>query len=222
MSEDNSIPFLGIPNCKVVLASSSTTRQNILRSAGVDFKVFSAIIDEESVRASAINDDMLPSDIAVLLATLKAMAVFKKLMLSKSLNDRSYIIGCDQILLFNNQIISKPTSIASAKKQLLILSGHEHKLLSAIVLIHDGQKIWHHLAEASLTMQRFDADFAEAYVQHLGFSALQSSGLYQIETIGSSLFSKITGDYFEILGLPLLPLLAILREHGLCPIEVFK
>ena len=108
-----------------------------------------------------------------------------------------------------------------AKDQLIWLSGKLHNLFSAIVLLRDGQRIWHHLAESSLTMRAFDTAFAEAYIRHIGDAALFSPGAYQIESVGTSLFAKIEGDHFDILGLPLLPLLAILREHGLSPLEPF-
>ena len=87
------------------------------------------------------------------------------------------------------------------------------------MLLRDGQRIWHHLAESALIMRQFDAVFADSYIQHIGDAALLSPGAYQIESVGMSLFSKIDGDHFDILGLPLLPLLGILREHGLSPVE---
>ena len=120
----------------------------------------------------------------------------------------------------HDQILAKPKTLAAAKKQLLELAGKRHELLSAIVLLHNGRRIWHHLARSSLTMRQFDDDFASAYLQHIHKAALWSPGAYQIESVGASLFVEIKGDYFDILGLPLLPLLAILNEHGLCPMEL--
>ena len=212
-------PFLGLPNATILLASASLARQNILRSAGIDFGILPVAIDEAQVRSTALADDMKPEDIATLLAFLKAQAASQRLAAASTGSSATYVIGADQILVCDGKIINKPANIAAAKDQLLWLAGKSHKLFSAIVLLRDGQRIWHHLAESALTMRQFDAMFADSYVQHIGDAALWSPGAYQIETVGTSLFSKIDGDHFDILGLPLLPLLAILREHGLTPLE---
>ena len=214
-------PFLGLPNANILLASASVARQNILRSAGIDFEALPVVIDEAQVRAGALADDMLPEDIVVLLAFLKAQAASQHLPASALESSTTYVIGADQILVCEGKIINKPATIAAAKDQLLWLTGKPHKLFSAIVLLRDGQRIWHHLAESVLTMRQFDEVFADSYIQHIGDAALWSPGAYQIESVGTSLFSKIDGDYFDILGLPLLPLLGILRENGLSPVERF-
>ena len=215
---DNS-PFLGLPHATITLASASVTRQNILRAAGIDFNIAPTAIDEAHVRADAQAGDMAADEMAVLLAFLKAQAVSQILVHTQLPTNSSYIIGCDQILLMDDHIMAKPESLSAAKQQLLMLAGKQHELLSAIVLIRDGQRIWHHLARASLTMCQFDAAFVDAYTQRIGEAALWSPGAYQIESVGSSLFARINGDHFDILGLPLLPLLGILREHGLRPLE---
>ena len=214
-------PFLGVPNANILLASASVARQNILRSAGIDFKILTVGIDEAQVRSSALADDMMPEDIAVLLALLKAQATSQHLAAAPTESSTDYIIGTDQILVCEGQIINKPDNIVAAKDQLLWLAGKPHKLFSAIVLLRDGQRIWHYLAESVLIMRHFDAVFADSYINHIGDAALRSPGAYQIESVGTSLFSKIDGDHFDILGLPLLPLLGILREHGLSPVECF-
>ena len=211
--------FLGLPSAKITLASASATRQKVLWAAGIDFDMMPAAIDESRVRDDAKADDMAADDIAVFLAFLKGQAVAQIIAQSQSPTNPSYVIGCDQILLFENQIVAKPRTMTDAKRQLLMLSGKQHELLSAIVLIKDGQRIWHHLSVASLTMRQFDDVFANAYIQHIGEAALRSPGAYQIESVGSSLFAKIEGDYFDILGIPLLPLLSVLYEHGLRPVE---
>ena len=214
-------PFLGLPNATIILASASFARQNILRSSGIDFEIFSVTIDEAQVRAGALADDMMPDDIAVLLAFLKAQAASQHFAAVPPTTSSAYVIGADQILVCDGQIINKPSTIVAAKDQLLWLAGKPHKLLSAIVLLRDGQRIWHHLSVSSLTMRQFDAAFVDSYIEHIGDAALWSPGAYQIESVGTSLFSKIDGDHFDILGLPLLPLLGILREHGLSPVERF-
>ena len=217
----HSTPFLGLRNAVILLASASVARQNILRSAGVDFQILPVSIDEAQIRAGALADNMLPEDIAVLLAFLKAKAASQRFAADQPASATAYVIGADQVLVCEGHIINKPTTIAVAKNQLLWLAGKPHKLFSAIVLLRDGQRIWHHLAESALTMRQFDALFADSYIQHICEAALWSPGAYQIESVGTSLFSKIDGEHFDILGLPLLPLLGILREHGLSPVEHF-
>jgi len=218
MTAIDNAPFLGLPHATITLASASVTRQNILRAAGVDFNVAPTAIDEARVRADAQAGDMVADEIAVLLAFLKAQAASQILLPTQS-QTTSYIIGCDQILLIDDHIMAKPESLTDAKQQLLMLAGKQHELLSAIVLIQDGQRIWHHLARASLSMRKFDDAFADAYIRQIGKAALWSPGAYQIESVGLSLFDHIDGDHFDILGLPLLPLLGILHEHGLRPLE---
>ena len=219
MTAQLSKSFLGLPNAKIVLASASVARQNILRSAGIDFDILPVAIDEAHVRAGAFADDMTPEDIAVLLASLKAEAASQRIFSTSKQSSTAYVIGADQILVCEGQIINKPATTLAAKDQLLWLTGKPHKLFSAIVLLRNGQRIWHHLAESALTMRQFDAVFADSYIQYIGDAALRSPGAYQIESVGTSLFSEIDGEYFDILGLPLLPLLGILREHGLSPVE---
>ena len=221
MTEHHAKSFLCLPNATILLASASVTRQNILRSAGIDFEILPVSIDEAQVRLGALADNMMPEDIAVLLAFLKAKAASQRSDTGLLESSTVYVIGADQILVCEGQIINKPATITAAKNQLLWLAGKSHKLFSAIVLLRDGQRIWHHLAESALTMRQFDAVFADSYIQHIGDSALRSPGVYQIESVGMSLFSKIDGDHFDILGLPLLPLLGILRDHGLSPVERF-
>jgi len=153
------------------------------------------------------------------LAFLKAQAASQILLPTQSPTNSSYIIGCDQLLLIDDHIMAKPKSLTEAKQQLMMLAGKQHELLSSIVLIRDGQRIWHHLGRAALTMRKFDDAFADAYIRRVGEAALWSPGAYQIESVGSSLFARIDGDHFDILGLPLLPLLGILHEHGLRPLE---
>ena len=211
--------FLGLPNANIVLASSSIVRQNILCSAGIGFENLPVAIDEAQVQVSALADQIMPEDISVLLASLKAQAAAQRLAAGSPESPIAYIIGADQILVCEGQIINKPVTITEAREQLLWLAGKSHKLYSAVVLLRDGQRIWHHLAESILTMHQFDAVFADSYIKYVGEAALRSPGAYQIESVGTSLFSKIDGDYFDILGLPLLPLLGILRQHGLSPVE---
>ena len=122
-----------------------------------------------------------------------------------------------QILSADHGLVNKPSDLAMARDQLLALSGKTHRLLTAAVPFRDGQRIWHHLATARLTMRVFDAEFVDAYLAVLGDDALISPASYQIEGLGAQLLAGIDGCHYSILGLPLLELLAFLREHGMAP-----
>ena len=176
-------PFLGLPNATILLASASVARQNILRSAGIDFEILPVAIDEDQVRAGALADDMMPEDVAVLLALLKAQSASQRLAAVPTTSSTAYVIGADQILVCEGQIINKPATIAAAKEQLLWLAGKPHKLFSAIVLLRDGQRIWHHLAKSALTMRQFDAVFADSYIQHVGDAADRAAALSSMRAV---------------------------------------
>jgi septum formation protein len=120
-------------------------------------------------------------------------------------------LECDGILF------DKPSDLAAARSQLMALRGREHRLLSAVVLVRDGERVWHHVDRATLTVRDFSTDFLDRYLRSAGDTALSSVGAYQLEGVGAQLFAAIDGDYFTILGLPLLPLLDILREQGILP-----
>lgn len=200
-----------LPIGQFYLASSSATRQSLLASADIDFNVIKAPIDEEMIRQSAQHEDMAFDDIAVLLAHMKAEAALRQ----HPIADDDMILGCDQLLVCGDQIINKPTSIEAAQKQLSFLQGKEHSLLTAAVLFKGGKRIWHHLDKPRLHMRKLDEAEIMRYLDQIGDAAFWSPGSYQIEGPGLHLFSDIRGDYQAILGLPMLPLLGILRAHGL-------
>lgn len=211
-------PFVTLPVGDVILASASATRAKLLTRAGVSFFQYPVMIDEESVREAAIADGITASDIAVKLAEMKATAAYQRLIIEQMVKP-AYILGCDQILVYDGNIFRKPKDIKEAKTQLFALSGKTHQLLTAIVLFQYGERIWHHLSVANLTMRHFDHDFIDGYLSQLGDAAFLSPASYQIESIGVHLFSEIKGCHYSILGIPLLELMMILREHGLAPIE---
>jgi len=153
----------------------------------------------------------------VMLAEMKAAAAVQRLALESDPSP-AFVLGCDQILACDEVIYSKPQDHAMAKAQLMSLSGKTHQLFSAAVLYREGERIWHHLAIAKITMRRFDEEFIESYLDRLGVAAFSSPASYQIENLGAQLLSRIDGCHFSILGLPLLELLGILREHGLKPL----
>ena len=206
--------FTQLPAGDLVLASASSIRAKILRDAGLAHHCYPVSIDEESVRASASAEAVPVGDIAIMLAEMKAAAAVQRLALETEPSP-AFVLGCDQILSCDEVIYSKPQNHDMAKAQLMALSGKTHQLFSAAVLYREGERIWHHLAIAKITMRRFGEDFIDAYLDRLGAAAFSSPASYQIENLGAHLLSRIDGCHFSILGLPLLELLGILREHGL-------
>ena len=212
------VAFTQLPDGDLVLASASSIRAKILHDAGLGYRCYPVAIDEESVRASASAEAVPIGDIAIMLAEMKAAAAVQRLAFETDPSP-AFVLGCDQILACDEVIYSKPQDRAMAKAQIIALSGKTHQLFSAAVLYHNGARIWHHLAIAKITMRRLDEDFIESYLSRLGAAAFSSPASYQIENLGAHLLSRIDGCHFSILGLPLLELLGILREHGLKPVE---
>jgi len=191
----------------VVLASGSETRKSMLTAAGVSFEILPAVIDEEEIKAALLAEGSDPAFIAESLAEHKARVVSRKL-------PSALVIGADQILECEDKLYSKPVDLAAAQQQLRTLRGKDHKLISSVVLFRNGQRLWHNTDSALLRMREFSDGFLDNYVMKLGDDLLQGPGCYKIEGQGIQLFSKITGDHFTILGLPLLALLDYLRLQG--------
>ena len=196
---------------KIYLASASQTRVHLLRAAGVVFDAKASPIDEEAIKQAGVAENVPADDIAITLAELKAQKLASQ--------EAGYIIGCDQLLSCEGAIFSKPRTEQEAAKHLEKLSGNTHRLHNAVVVFQAGRRIWHHCSHADLTMRRLTAQEISDYLAFCGSDCLSSPGCYQIEAGGAHLFSEIKGVYYDILGLPLLPLLQFLREHGLMPIE---
>lgn len=198
------------PPQPIVLASSSVTRQRMLENAGVVFESHPARIDEEEIKQSLLAEDAPGHAIADVLAERKAAYVSHR-------HPDKIIVGADQILECDGEIYSKPVDRAGAKTQLERLRGRDHDLISVVCVVQNGQRIWHHLDRAHLQMRRFSDGFLDDYLDAVGDIALEGPGGYRIEGLGAQLFSRITGDYFTILGLPLLPLLDYLRVQKTLP-----
>lgn len=190
----------------VLLASGSAVRARLLRDAGLAFRQEPAHVDESEVKQALKGEGATAAAVAETLAELKAMKVSRR-------QAGALVVGCDQMLDCDGQWFDKPESIAAARAQLLALAGRRHRLLTAAVIVRDGVRIWHHNAVATLAMRGFSAAFLDAYLESIGDEALASVGAYQLEGVGAQLFSRVDGDYFSILGLPLLPLLDFLRQH---------
>jgi septum formation protein len=192
---------------RIVLASASPTRIAVLRNAGLDVTVTPARIDERAVEAPLVASARPPADIAAALAEAKALSVAAG-------EAGAFVIGADQVLSADGRPWHKPGGMAEARNQLAALSGRTHELHSAIAVVRDGSVAWRHGESVRMTMRPLAADFIDDYLVRVGEAALGSVGAYQIEGPGIQLFDRIEGDYFAILGLPLLPLLGYLRKAG--------
>ena len=192
---------------QITLASTSQIRASMLAAAGVPVRTEPARIDEEAVRAALEAEGSGPRDIADVLAEMKAARVSHR-------HPDDFVIGCDQILVCDGQIYSKPDGIDAARAQLRRLRGRKHTLFSAVVLYHQRRPEWRHVGEASLTMRDFSDAYLESYLQRNQACVTSSVGGYMVEQEGIRLFSAIDGDHFTILGMPLLPLLAQLGIRG--------
>ena len=193
----------------LLLASQSPIRLTLLQNAGLQVEALPARIDEEALRESLQAEGATPRDVADALAEAKALKLALK-------HPEALVLGCDQVLAQCGTIFAKPESPEAARDQLRALMGKTHQLLSAMVLYHRGAPIWRHVGTARLTM-RPATDWLDGYVARNWPEISHSVGAYQLESEGIRLFSQIEGDYFTILGLPLLPLLTYLSLRGFIP-----
>jgi septum formation protein len=191
----------------LILASASPARRALLANAALEFEVVPAKLDERAAEAPLLAAGAPPADIAVVLAAAKAVAVAES-------RPAALVIGADQVLEIDGERMTKPADMEAARRQLLKLSGKVHQLHSAVACARGGAVVWQHAETAHLTMRRLDPGAIGRYLAIAGPAALASVGAYQIEGVGARLFEAIDGDYFAILGLPLLPLLARLRREG--------
>jgi septum formation protein len=191
----------------IILASGSDIRAQLLRSAGVDFTVQVARIDEGAVRASLQAEDAPPRDIADTLAELKAQRVAAR-------HPEALVIGCDQILALDGRIFAKPETPQDALAQLQALRGKKHQLLSAAVIYGEGKPLWRHVGVVRLHMRDATDSYLAGYVDRNWNSIRHAVGAYKLEEEGVRLFTRIEGDYFNVLGLPLLELLSYLTLRG--------
>ena len=211
MSADGLRPLSSFPMgeaaAPLVLASASPSRRTMLENAGLSFSVHPAAVDEDAVKESLKAEGASAACTAETLAELKAQRVSANY-------PGSLVIGADQMLECEEHWFDKPADRDGAFESLRALQGRSHVLWSAVCLVRDGSRIWHHGAPARMTMRPLSDDFIAAYLDSVGDKALSSVGAYQLEGLGAQLFSGIDGDFFTILGLPLLPLLEMLRANG--------
>ena len=194
----------------IILASSSEIRATLLRNAGVPFTTEKPRVDEEMIRASLEAEEASPRDIADFLAEAKARKVSLKA-------NGALVIGCDQVLDLDGSVMSKPADPSECLDQLTTLRGKTHRLLSAAVIYKDGEPLWRHVGVVRLTMREFSDDYLSDYVVRNWESVRWSVGGYKLEEEGVRLMSRIEGDYFNVLGLPMIELLNYLTVRGALP-----
>ena len=192
---------------KLTLASRSPIRAKLLQQAGIEFDAVTALVDEEMMKASMRAEQAPHRDIADKLAEIKALKVSQKY-------PENFVLGCDQILSFNGEIFSKPKTKDALRDQLMVLKSNRHELLSAAVICQNAQPIWRFVGTARLTMRDFSETFLDNYIDQNWKSVENYVGGYQIEAEGIQLFQRVEGDYFSILGMPLLEILNFLTVRG--------
>jgi septum formation protein len=194
----------------IVLASTSPTRRTLLRQAGLQFKTARPPVNEDTITAKLKKAGATAEQVALNLAEGKAMSVGQ-------IVPGAYVIGADQMLECEGKWYDKPNDAKAARAQLESLRGKTHRLVTAVVITYEGNVIWSHTEVAQLTMRKFTDRFLDLYLESQPEDSLVTVGGYQLEGLGAQLFDKIEGDYFSILGLPLLPLLTALRQAGALP-----
>src|SRR5437588_2534506 len=193
---------------QLILASTSPARRLLLSQAGLSFEARQPEVDETNLKNNLTGSD--PQTLASTLARAKAISVAKQ-------SPDAIVIGADQVLNCDGKAFDKPETIEAAKQQLERLRGRQHWLETAICCAWKGEAAWHHLGRARLVMRQFSDDFLSRYLDELRLDVLTSVGGYKLEGLGVQLFDVVEGDYFTILGLPLLPLLGFLRSRGAVP-----
>ena len=194
-------------NTPLILASSSAIRQSLLRNAGLAFETATPRVDEESVRAALLAEGAKPRDIADALAELKATKISAR-------HPAALVIGCDQVLDLGGTLLSKPETVDEARAQLSAMRGKRHDLLSAVVICQAGRPLWRHIGTARMTVRPFSDDWLDGYLSRNWPDIAESVGAYKHEAEGVRLVSRVDGDYFTVLGLPLLDLLSFLTLRG--------
>jgi len=193
---------------RLILASASQYRAAMLANAGVRVEKIPAGIDERAVEEALETGELTPADVAQVLSQVKADDVSGR-------NAGAFVIGSDQTLSLDGRILHKPANMDAAIDRLMLLSGRTHSLNSGVCLVRDGHILWSHVEKAQITFRKFDPGFIGRHLSRVGKKALTSVGAYQVEGEGAQLIERIDGDFFSVIGLPLLPLLARLRLEGL-------
>lgn len=201
--------YWAFPDKDIILASQSFARKALLTQAGIAFKTTPSFIDEEMIRGAAEAEGANADEIAVLLAEMKGEKCAAN-------HPHDMVIASDQLLVCEGKIYGKPASLDQAKSQLMALSGKRHQLITAVMLFDKGKRIWHSIARPEITFHTLDEAQVDDYLDHFADEALNSPASYYLEGPGIHLFADIFGDYYAILGLPMMVLLPQLKLQGLC------
>ena len=193
----------------LILASKSRARSQILKNAGLDFEMVASNVDEDSLKLAMRAEGAPVRDQVMLLAEAKSVKVSER--------HPGLVIGADQMMSFKGQALDKPASLDEARDRLRDMRGDPHTLENGVVICEGGRSVWRYANAVKLTMRPFSDAFLDAYIDRVGDQVLDSVGAYQLESLGIQLFSNIEGDYFSVLGLPILPVLDYLRTRGLIP-----
>lgn len=192
---------------RLILASQSASRRALLEAAGLRFEAMPAAVDESAIKDSAKAEGLSPADTATLLADAKAARIARR-------HPEAVIIGADQLLVCEGEWFDKPEDVEAARRHLQRLRNRAHELVTAVVVWRDGERAWHHVATPRLAMRDFSDAFLDDYLAQEGAFVTQSVGAYRLEGLGIQLMRDIRGEHTAILGLPMLPLLAYLRDSG--------
>jgi septum formation protein len=192
---------------RLILASASPARTALLAGAGLVFQAIPAAIDEAEVKAAARDQGASAEETALLLAEMKAQRIARRA-------PHDLVIGCDQLLVCGDRWFDKPARREEARTQLQALRGQTHTLVTAVLCQRGDRRIWHHVARPRMVMRDFSDTFLDAYLAREGDAVLGCVGAYRLEGLGVQLFDDVQGEHAAVLGLPLLPLLGFLRQHG--------
>ena len=191
---------------RLILASGSAIRRQILDGAGLDYEVIVRPVDEAAIKAAMLAENSRLHDIADALAEAKAMRVSRQ--------EPGLVIGADQIMVMDGTLFDKPKSMSEARERLISMRGKKHELIGAVVICENGMPVWRHICRTKLWVREFSNQFLDKYIETEGEALTKSVGAYRFEGPGSQLFEKVEGGFFAILGLDLLPVLDYLRRRG--------
>ncbi len=197
-----------MPGVRLILASASPWRAQMLQNAGIKIEAMAARIDERAIENTLQGSGTTPQEVALILSRAKAEEVSARY-------PAAHVIGSDQTLSLDDTIFHKPANLDEAVRRLLLLSGKTHLLNSGVALAHNGETVWSHVEVTQITFRQLDPGFVGRHLAEAGKNALGSVGAYQFEGLGAQLVEKFEGDYFSVIGLPLLPVLDQLRQRNL-------